>query len=321
MSPLVLAIPSKGRLQENAMAFFARAGLALTQDRGGRGYRGSIPSLGGVEVRFLSASEIARELAAGTVHVGVTGEDLVRESLPNADRHVAMVEPLGFGHANVVVAVPDAWIDVSRMADLDEIGAGFAARVGHPLRVATKYRRLTREFFAGKGVLDYRIVDRQGATAGAPAAGTAEIVVDITTTGATLAANGLKVLEDGVILESQANLVASRNASWTPDVLEALRRMLDRIAGEARAGRVREVRFQASDVERLAREAAARFGATAPFGAAGDTGVLHVDTASVFDLAAFLRARGAGTITVARLAYVFEDNADAWRRVESALTG
>ena len=121
-----------------------------------------------------------------------------------------LIDSLGFGSANVVVAVPQAWIDVRTMADLDDVTTGFRAQHNRRMRVATKYINLTRNFFAAHGVVDYRIVESAGATEGAPAVGTAEMIVDITTTGATLAANGLKVLDDGVILRSQANLVASK---------------------------------------------------------------------------------------------------------------
>ena len=213
--PFVIAVPSKGRLQENTDAFFANAGLNMTKPGGARDYRGSIAGFDNLEVAYLSASEIASQLARGTVHLGVTGEDLVRESIVNADRKVALIEGLGFGYANVVVAVPQAWIDVRSMADLDDVSTEFRTRHNRRMRVATKYINLTRGFFARHGVVDYRIVESAGATEGAPASGTAELIVDITTTGATLAANGLKVLDDGTILKSQANLVASRDADWS----------------------------------------------------------------------------------------------------------
>ncbi len=212
-APLVLAVPAKGRLQENAEAFFARSGLALIKPRGARDYRGAIAGLDGVEVAYLSASEITQQLAAGSVHLGVTGEDLVRELIPDADGKVVLIEGLGFGFATVVVAVPQAWIDVRTMADVDDVGTSFRHTHGRRMRVATKYVNLTRDFFSAHGIVDYRIVESSGATEGAPAAGTAELIVDITTSGATLAANGLKVVEDGIILRSQANLVAARGAS------------------------------------------------------------------------------------------------------------
>jgi len=139
----------------------------------------------------------------------------VREHVAEVDALLALLTPLGFGHANVVVAAPQAWIDVRTMADLEDVAAHFRAKRGERMRVATKYVNLTRRFFAAHGVADYRIVESLGATEGAPAAGAAELIVDITTTGATLAANALKMLDDGVILRSQANLVASLSAPWT----------------------------------------------------------------------------------------------------------
>ena len=139
------------------------------------------------------------------------GEDLVRENIPHWEDKVELVAPLGFGHADVVVAVPEAWIDVENMADLDDVAAGFRSRHGRRLRVATKYWQLTQGFFASHGIAVYRIVESLGATEGAPAAGSADLIVDITSTGSTLRANGLKILGDPV-LKSQANLVASKVA-------------------------------------------------------------------------------------------------------------
>ena len=252
MSALVLAVPAKGRLQENAEAFFARSGLALIKPRGARDYRGAIAGLDGVEVAYLSASEITQQLAAGAVHLGVTGEDLVREVIPDADSKVVLIEGLGFGFATVVVAVPQAWIDVRTMADVDDVGTSFRQTHGRRMRVATKYVNLTRDFFSAHGIVDYRIVESSGATEGAPAAGTAELIVDITTTGATLAANGLKVVEDGIILRSQANLVAARGAAMgRRPTRETARVILDRVAAQQRARAFREVRarFAACDMQ------------------------------------------------------------------------
>ena len=212
------------------------------QGRGARDYRGVIADLPGVEVAFLSASEIVGQLAAGAAHFGVTGEDLVREQVADADNRLVLLAPLGFGRANVVVAAPQAWIDVRTMADLEDVAASYRARRGERMRVATKYVNLTRRFFAEHGVADYRIVESLGATEGAPAAGAAELIVDITTTGATLAANALKTLEDGVILRSQATLVASPQAPWSPAARAAARAILTRIAAAEDARKSREVR-------------------------------------------------------------------------------
>lgn len=206
MSALVLGIPSKGRLMEATEALLGKAGFALTRKGSDRLYRGRLGGVDGIDVAFLSASEIASSLKEGKIDLGVTGEDLLRETLRPDDDRVGVLERLDFGYANVVVAVPEAWLDVARMSDLDEVSESFYKRHGRRLRVATKYLNLTRRFFSAKGVTGYRIVESLGATEGAPAAGTAEVIVDITTTGSTLTANHLKILDDGVILESEAVL-------------------------------------------------------------------------------------------------------------------
>ncbi len=320
--PLVLAVPAKGRLQENAEAFFARSGLALIKPRGARNYRGTISGLDGVEVAYLSASEITAQLAQGTVHLGVTGEDLVREMIPDADGKVVLIEGLGFGFANVVVAVPQAWIDVRTMADVDDVGTSFRHHHGRKMRVATKYINLTRDFFAAHGIVDYRIVESSGATEGAPAAGSAELIVDITTSGATLAANELKVVEDGVILRPQANLVAARGASWSTGERETARMILDRVAAQARARAFREVRarFAACDAK-MVDSARQKFGVAAPFGGPTSSGMLtlHCPPDQVYALTSFLRDNGAETVAVADLDDVFSKDNALYAKLEAGL--
>jgi ATP phosphoribosyltransferase len=215
---LTIAVPSKGRLKDQVAELFDRVGLALRKSGHERGYRGALAGLDGVEVIYVSAVEIVHQLKSGRVHLGVTGEDLIRETLADVDGTVEFLTPLGLGRADVVVAVPDCWIDVDRMADLEDVAAQFARQHGRRLRVATKYMSLTRRFFAAHGVTGYRIVESAGATEATPAAGTSELIVDITTTGTTLRANHLKVLEDGLILKSQAQLFASRGAKWSKPV-------------------------------------------------------------------------------------------------------
>lgn len=212
MKPLALALPSKGRLMEATQSLISRAGLKLERSDAARGYHAKLSGIEGVDVLFLSTGEIAEKVLAGSIDLGITGEDLLRETLPENCSSVDIALRLGFGPADVAVAVPQCWLDVASMADLDEISARFHAEHGRRLRVATKYLRLTRRFFAEKGVTGYRIVESTGATEGAPAAGTAEVIVDITTTGSTLRANHLKILDDGVILRSEAVLVAAKGA-------------------------------------------------------------------------------------------------------------
>ncbi|MBO0904390.1 ATP phosphoribosyltransferase [Jiella sonneratiae] len=206
---ITLAIPSKGRLMEKSLAVLKEAGIAVSAGAT-RSYRTKVEGFDGLEVLLLSASEIARELRDGAIDFGITGEDLIRETIPDADVAAGIVARLGFGHADVVVAVPKAWVDVASMDDLGDVAGSFRARHGRRLRIATKYWRLTQGFFSRThGIQSYRIVESLGATEGAPAAGSADIIVDITSTGSTLTANRLKVLSDGVILKSEACLAVS----------------------------------------------------------------------------------------------------------------
>jgi ATP phosphoribosyltransferase len=229
---ITIALPSKGRMKDDASAIFERAGLPIVAVGNERSYRGKIDGRDDIEIAFLSASEIARELGAGTVDFGVTGEDLIREGLIDCDSKVEIAARLGFGHADVVVAVPEIWLDVDTMADLGDVAADFRSRHGRRLQIATKYWRLTQQHFSGShGIQLYRIVESLGATEGAPAAGQADIIVDITSTGSTLKANHLKILSDGVILRSQACLVRARKPEHdhegrVGEIVEAVRAVL-----------------------------------------------------------------------------------------------
>ena len=189
-----------------------------------------IEGLEGVEVVFVSASEIADQLKAGRAHLGVTGEDLVSEQIADMEKRLQLMRKLGFGQADVVVAVPAAWIDVRVMSDLEAVGRDFRRVHGRHMRVATKYMNITRRHFQANGITSYRIVESLGATEGTPAAGTADLIVDITTTGTTLKANALKVLDDGILLRSEATLFSSRVAAWTPEARAVLNEIASRIA-------------------------------------------------------------------------------------------
>lgn len=239
---LSLAVPSKGRLEEKVNALFAAADIPLQRD-GARGYRGRLKGLADIDIVYLSASEIATRLADGAVHLGITGEDLLREEIPDLDSRVILLQGLGFGHADVVVAIPDGWIDVTHMSDLAEVAGDFRHRHGHRLRVATKYIHLTQDFFAAHGITDYAIVQSFGATEGAPSSGAAEAIVDITSTGATLTANQLRVPEDGVILKSEANLAAALNAAWSPAIRETAWQLFYRLEAYMRAQNQVEISF------------------------------------------------------------------------------
>ena len=322
-APLILAVPSKGRLQQNAEAFFARAGLELVKPRGARDYRGAIAGFDDVEIAYLSAAEITTQLSQGAAHLGITGEDLIREMIPQSEESVILIAGLGFGFANVVVAVPQAWIDVRTMADLDDVATAFRLKHERKMRLATKYANLTRDFFAAHGIVDYRIVESSGATEAAPAAGTSEMIVDITTTGATLAANGLKTIEDGVILRSRANLVAARAAPWRETHRETARLLLDRIAAQKRAEAFAEVRTRFTGLnDKLLSAAREKFGVETPFGGPTSSGMLtlHCPPDNVQALANFLRENGAQAVSVAALDYVYSCDNPLYAKLAAELT-
>ena len=201
-----LGVPSKGRLMEKTFDWFGARGISLARTGSDREYAGKVDGIDGVELVLLSAGEIPRELAAGRIHLGVTGTDLVREKLGMWEQQVKELAPLGFGGADLILAVPACWVDVETLDDLDAVAAAFRKTHGFRLRIATKYHRLVREFLRDAGVADYQLVDSQGATEGTIKNLTAEAVADITSTGETLRANHLKILSDGLMLKSQATL-------------------------------------------------------------------------------------------------------------------
>ncbi len=232
---LKIGVPSKGRLMEKTFDWFGARGVRMARTGNEREYSGAVEGVDGVELVLLSAGEIPRELAAGRIHLGVTGSDLVRDKLADWDRQVAEWALLGFGHADLVLAVPSAWVDVETLDDLDAAAAAFRASHGHRLRIATKYHRLVREFLTAHEVADYAIVDSQGATEGTVKNLTAEMIADITSTGETLRANHLKILSDGLIHASQATLFLARAADWGAEERAAIDRLSGLLALKAPA--------------------------------------------------------------------------------------
>jgi ATP phosphoribosyltransferase len=229
MNGITLAVPSKGRLEELTREWFASHGMTITRPGGARSYLGAVEGMPDITVRFFPASEIARELIRGSIDLGVTGLDLIHETSETGPASVTNLKPLNFGGADVVVAVPDAWIDVTHMHDLADVASDFRSRHGRWMRVATKYITITRGHFAKAGIAEYRTVESLGATEAAPASGVADIVVDITSTGTTLAANGLRVLEDGIMLKSEACLFLSKTAEFSGARKASLDALLARI--------------------------------------------------------------------------------------------
>jgi ATP phosphoribosyltransferase len=221
-----LGVPSKGRLMEKTFDWFGARGVGLSRTGSDREYAGAVDGVDGVELVLLSAGEIPRELAAGRIHLGVTGTDLVREKLGQWEQQVQEKAELGFGHADLIIAVPGCWIDVDTLEDLDAAAAAFRRKHGFRLRIATKYHRLVREYLQDNGVADYQLVDSQGATEGTIKNLTAEGVADITSTGDTLRANHLKILSDALVLKSQATLFKSRKAGMDDEERAVMKGLL-----------------------------------------------------------------------------------------------
>lgn len=230
---LRLGVPSKGRLMDKTFEWFARRGVTLRLSGGDREYAGAVEGVSGVDLVLMPAGEIPREMDRGRLHLGVTGTDVVRERLAFWDERVEPLAELGFGHADLVIAVPDFWVDVETLADLDAAAAAFRSDHGERLRIATKYHRLVRLFLRDAGVADYRLVDSQGATEGTVKNGAAEAIADITSTGETLRANHLRPLVDGTVLKSQAVLWRARRADWDAGARGALVSLLERLGLDA----------------------------------------------------------------------------------------
>tara|TARA_Y100000310_G_scaffold55859_1_gene51204 strand:+ start:510 stop:1196 length:687 start_codon:yes stop_codon:yes gene_type:complete len=209
---LTIGLPSKGRLKESALNFFKKNNLELASKGGDRDYFASLNKLPNTKVIYLHAREIIERLGDGTLDIGISGLDLLNESTINLQKRIEILKKLDFGKANLVVAVPNDWIDVQTVADLEEVSFHFRDKKNLRLRVATKYPNVTNKFFVAKGVTQYKIVSSLGATETYPFTGSSEIITDITSTGQTLKANNLRVLKDGTILVSQACILISKKS-------------------------------------------------------------------------------------------------------------
>jgi ATP phosphoribosyltransferase len=310
MTGLVFAVPSKGRLQEQAEAYLADCGLKIVRDA--RGYEAILPALPEVAVRLISAGDIARALREGEAHLGVTGEDVLREADPALTRSLPLLG-LGFGQADLVLAIPQAWVDVESMEDFAAVCAEHRALTGERLRVATKYLNLARRFLDAAHVGDYRLVESQGATEGAPASGAAEAIIDITTSGATLRANHLTRAPGGLILRSQAQLAASLAAPWSEDARIACERLLDVIAARVRARATRLLRLSAgaSGVENLTARASA-LGCSLAGPPEGPLLELYCPADRVLEVCSALQSLFGGAIAVSAPDLIFERPNTAW---------
>jgi ATP phosphoribosyltransferase len=231
---IVFAIPSKGSLYEGTLSFLKAAGVPVRYESD-RQYTAQVSGIEGMSVLFQRAEEIPSKVAGGAADIGLTGEDLYREQVEYSDDLLMPMRDLGYGHARLVVAVPNTWIDVTNMADLGELSFSFRLRHHRNLRIATKFPNLSRAFLARHGITDYALVESLGATESAPTSGAADLIIDLTSSGKTLSENHLKVLQDGIVIASQACLIASRRiASWNKERLKSLETFFDLIESHLR---------------------------------------------------------------------------------------
>ena len=207
-----IGLPSKGRLKHETINIFKNKKLNIYSERGERDLFGYIKKIPNVKIIYLHARECIEQLSLGNIDIGFSGYDLFKESEINVQNKILINKRYDYGKANLVLAIPDLWIDVQTLLDLDEVADEFKKKKKRLLRVATKYPNLTRQFLYSKGVTQFQLVKSLGSTEVAPFTGTAEIISDITSTGATLKANNLRILKDGEILKSQACLMISKKS-------------------------------------------------------------------------------------------------------------
>ena len=329
---LVIALPSKGRLQEQCVNFLSGCGFDVRRVGNGREYVSSLVGVDDVDVIYLRPEEIPNRVEQGDAHAGVTGLDLYREYGEGVPVSSVLLPTLGFGGARLVVAIPQSWVDVSTMSDLDEAAMLFHQRHGRSLRVATKFARLTRAFFSEHGIVEYSLVGSSGATEGAPAAGVADFVVDLTSTGTTLAENHLKEIAGGTVLETQACLIAScRSAMWNSRALGALEHLVEQIEARMHATGRLILRFSISaESAAVKKQLIEKYGCVLNSwnGGAGSTKsdgqtfvVAYCPRAKLYSIVKFLKSSGAAGIIVERGEFIFEGSSAAFDAFKRALKG
>jgi ATP phosphoribosyltransferase len=320
---LVIALPSKGRLQEQSINFLHGSGFDVRRVGSGREYVSSLIGLDDVDVLYFRPDEIPERVEQGDAHAGITGEDLYREYGEGEPASFLLMPKLGFGAARLVVAAPQSWVDVSAMSDLDEAAMVFHQKHGRSLRVATKFPRLTRAFFSEWGIVEYSLVGSLGATEGAPAAGVADFVVDLTSTGTTLAENHLKEISGGTVLETESCLIASlRAALWSERAMAALQHLVEQIEARIRATSQLVLRFSvpAKSAPRMKRQLGEKYGCVVSSWSGGvdpasDEGrsliIAFCQRAGLYDVVQFVKSSGAAGIIVDRGEFIFEGSSPA----------
>jgi len=329
---LIIALPSKGQLGETSTEFLGRAGLNVYKPNK-RQYTGSIPSLPGCEVVFQRPTDIFGKVNEGRVDLGITGLDIVAEYTEESD-DVIVIEKLGFGKCELLLAVPDSWIDVTSIADLADLSLR-NQEVGNQLRIATKYSNLTKEFLYRQGISHFLLVHADGAMEAAPRMGYADLISDLSETGTTLRENHLRPIDGGVIIESESVLIGNkRTLRDSPQKLETLREMLELIEAHQRARQFVSLRANikgesVSDVQQRILADPALSGTKGPgvVEVASPVGVtdrwfetnLLVQSHLIHKTMQHLRALGGTDIIVTRPDYVFDETSETYERFEQIL--
>lgn len=332
-SEITLAIPSKGSMEEPTLRFLADCGLGVRRSNP-RQYSARLRSVD-VQAIFQRAADIPVKLGMGLVDVGITGFDIFNEHMGESDGVMIGVEDLGFGRCQLVLAVPESWIDVTSFEDLTEVAAEFRRR-GRTLRVATKFPRLTRRFLLEQGLTSFTLVESSGALEIAPSMGYADLIADINETGTTLRANHLKPIEGGTVLESQACLLIHRRSfTGRPERVETLRTILELIEAHQRAAEVVSVTANVLGecMEAVAAQVLQRRDLAGMRGPTV-TPVFDPDTPGrVFAVTVVvgigqlvaakdhLRKLGGGAITVTRPLYAFDERSHLYDRLVEGLEG
>ncbi len=329
---LVIALPSKGRLQEQSINFLRGCGFDVRRVGNGREYVSSLIGLDEVDVIYFRPEEIPSRVEQGDAHAGVTGEDLYREYGEGEPASFLLLPKLGFGAARLVVAVPQSWVDVSTLSDLDEAAMVFHQRHGRSLRVATKFSRLTRAFLAESGIVEYSLMESSGATEGAPAAGVADFIVDLTSTGTTLAENHLKEIAGGTVLQTEACLIASlRSALWGEQAMAALQHLVEQIEARIRATSQLVLRFSisAKTAAKAKQQLTENYGCVlSSWSESADTKadgrmfvVAYCQRTKLYGVVRFLKSSGAAGIIVDRGEFIFEGPSTALQSFRQMLKG
>ena len=204
---LHLVLPSDGELYQSTLDFLKDCGLGIRRPSARR-YTAYVPALPGIDVLFQRTADITRKVEEGSAEVGITGLDRLLEYRSDEEAVVPIIEDLGYGRCEFVLAVPDAWLDVTSVDDLADLALEFHEK-GAQLRIASKYPRLLRQYLFDRGINYFTVVAASGALEAAPTAGYADVIADITATGTTLRENRLKTLEGGTVLSSQTCVIGN----------------------------------------------------------------------------------------------------------------